>query len=196
MRFLAILLVALPGFAFAAGSGGGGGGGSSSSSSGNDSNTAGGTSFGAPKTTKTTTECTGNQVWDGAKCVNSYAPEINDLQRIEAIRELSYNNRLEDAQDILNSLENKRSDIALTYWGFTHRKLGNLELAGMFYRDAIEANPDNILARSYMGQGFVEQGRTDEALVQWKEIKARGGTDTWAELSLREALRTGVTYNY
>ena len=65
-----------------------------------------------------------------------------------------------------------------------------------FYQNAIDTNPDNILARSYMGQGFVSEGRTDLAIEQWREIKARGGEGTWAEASLREAIRTGLTYSY
>ncbi|MFT7595246.1 MAG: cytochrome c-type biogenesis protein CcmH/NrfG, partial [Paracoccaceae bacterium] len=64
------------------------------------------------------------------------------------------------------------------------------------YTRAITQNPDNILARSYMGQGFVEQGLVDQAIAQWREIKARGGEGSWAEASLREAIRTGLTYSY
>ena len=45
-----------------------------------------------------------------------------------AIRELAYFGRLDDAQTILKSLDNSQSDMALTYWGFTHRKMGNLGL--------------------------------------------------------------------
>ena len=66
----------------------------------------------------------------------------------------------------------------------------------MFYEQAIAANPDNMLARSYMAQGFVAEGRTDEAIAQWREIKARGGEGSWAEASLRKAIRTGMTYSY
>ena len=71
-----------------------------------------------------------------------------------------------------------------------------MTLANLFYRQAIEANPDNLLARSYMAQGFVAEGKLDEAIAQWREIKARGGHGTWAEASLRDAIRTGTTYSY
>jgi len=112
------------------------------------------------------------------------------------VRELAYAGRYLDAQGVLRAMPDQTDDRVLTYWGFTHRKLGNLELANAFYEDAIARNPDNILARSYMGQGFVAEGRVDDAIAQWREIKARGGADSWAEVSLRDAIRTGITYSY
>ncbi|MEM9757156.1 MAG: hypothetical protein AAF914_14230, partial [Pseudomonadota bacterium] len=64
------------------------------------------------------------------------------------------------------------------------------------YLAAIDANPDNLLVRSYMGQGLVTLGRVAEAQAQLVEIRMRGGAGTWPEESLAEALRTGQTYSY
>ena len=93
-------------------------------------------------------------------------------------------------------IADQSDDRVLTYWGFTHRKLGHTELANAFYLKALAKNPDNLLARSYMGQGFVAEGRVDDAIAQWREIRARGGEGTWAEASLRESIRSGITYSY
>jgi hypothetical protein len=57
-------------------------------------------------------------------------------------------------------------------------------------------NPANILARSYMGQGFVQEGRIPEALAQLRLIRDHGGSGTWAEASLRKSIAAGQTYNY
>ncbi len=57
-------------------------------------------------------------------------------------------------------------------------------------------NPDNLLARSYMGQALVEQGQVDLALAQLSEIRMRGGRGTWAETSLTNAVATSVTYSH
>ncbi|MDU0112642.1 hypothetical protein RT723_06420 [Psychrosphaera aquimarina] len=84
----------------------------------------------------------------------------------------------------------------LTYMGFTHRKLGNIELGNMFYEQAIAQDPGNILARSYMGQGLVEAGDTAGALVQLRAIQEHGGAGSWSEASLRKAIETGTTYSY
>ncbi len=176
MRFLFLILLILPGFAMAAGS----------------------ESDSQPVTTQTSKKCKGVQVWDKKTktCVNPQESGLNQDQLMQAVRELAYAGRSRDAQGILRQMTNQNDDLVLTYWGFTNRKLGKGDLARIYYTRAITRNPDNILARSYMAQGLVAEGRIDEAIAQWHEINGRGGAGTWAETSLREAIRTGLTYNY
>ena len=71
----------------------------------------------------------------------------------------------EDAQAVLAAHPDQTDSRVLTYWGFTHRKLGNRALSQAYYDQAIAADPDNLLARSYMGQGFVEEGQFGLALA-------------------------------
>ncbi|MCB1888503.1 MAG: hypothetical protein KDH20_12930 [Rhodocyclaceae bacterium] len=151
-----------------------------------------------PKPTQTTETCTGTQVWDEKtqKCVNPKKSDLGTDALVGAVRELAYAGRLDDAQGVLAAIADQSDDRVLTYWGFTHRKLGHTELANAFYLKALAKNPDNLLARSYMGQGFVAEGRVDDAIAQWREIRARGGEGTWAEASLRESIRSGITYSY
>ena len=158
---------------------------------------AGGGSNNPPKPTNTTKKCLFGRDYDkdAGRCVKPDKTNFTQDELYDAVRELAYDGQLENAQVILRIMD-QNDDRVLTYWGFTYRKMGELELANVFYNNAIEANPDNILARSYMGQGFVTEGRTDLAIEQWREIKARGGEGTWAEASLREAIRTGLTYSY
>jgi tetratricopeptide (TPR) repeat protein len=178
MRIFLILLMILPGFAFAAGSG---------------------TTFtNPPATTKTTKTCKGVKVWD-AKAKKCVAPKKSSLDQdmlMQAVRELAYAGRIEDAQGVLRVMDDQNSDLVLTYWGFTSRKLGKGDLARSYYNKAIANNPDNILARSYMGQGFVSEGRINEATEQLDEIRARGGEGTWAEASLHRAIRNGTVFDY
>lgn len=185
MRIVILLLMILPGFAFAAGSGGSG--------------DSGGTTWtNPPKTTKTSKLCEGVQVWDvkTKSCVDPKKSGLDQDILMQAVRELAYAGRLEDAQGVLRLMADQDDDLVLTYWGFTSRKLGKADLARVYYDRAIARNPDNILARSYLGQGLVGEGRVEEAIAQWQEIRARGGVGSWAEASLREAIRTGQTYNY
>ncbi len=176
MRIFMVLLMILPGFAFAVGGG----------------------DTSPPPTTKTTKTCKGVKVWDAStkKCVNPEQSGLDQGTLMGAVRELAYAGRIEDAQGVLRVMDDQNSDMVLTYWGFTSRKLGKGALAQAYYMRAITKNPDNILARSYMAQGFVAQGRIDEATAQLREIRARGGKGSWAEVSLDEAIRTGNTYNY
>ncbi|SDC92004.1 tetratricopeptide repeat protein [Ruegeria marina] len=151
-----------------------------------------------PKETQTTKTCKGVKVWDEktGKCVAPKNSSLDTDTLYGAVRELAYAGRYADAQGVLAAMPDQSDDRVLTYWGFTHRKMGDPNRAALYYDAAISANPDNILARSYMGQGFVEEGRTDLAIAQWREIRARGGIGSWAEVSLREAIRTGLTYSY
>ncbi|MDK3020488.1 tetratricopeptide repeat protein [Pseudodonghicola flavimaris] len=158
----------------------------------------GGSSTTPPKPTATTKTCTGAQVWDPKTetCVDPKHSALDPETLYGAVRELAYAGRYEDAQSVLRAMPDPRDDRVLTYWGFTHRKLGHLTLAQMFYDEAIARNPDNLLARSYLGQGLVEAGDTDAAIAQWREITARGGAGSWPETALREAIRTGMTFSY
>ncbi|WP_170338029.1 tetratricopeptide repeat protein [Ruegeria arenilitoris] len=150
-----------------------------------------------PKPTNTTKKCLFGRVYDEAagRCVKPNKTNFSEEQLYQAVRELAYDGQFENAQNVLRVMD-QDDDRVLTYWGFTYRKMGEAELANTYYQRAIKTNPDNILARSYMGQGYVTEGKTELAIAQWREIKARGGEGTWAEASLREAIRTGLTYSY
>lgn len=150
-----------------------------------------------PKPTNTTKKCLFGRVYDEAagRCVKPNKTNFSEEQLYQAVRELAYDGQFENAQNVLRVMD-QDDDRVLTYWGFTYRKMGEAELAETYYQRAIESNPDNILARSYMGQGYVTEGKTELTIAQWREIKARGGEGTWAEASLREAIRTGLTYSY
>lgn len=178
---------------------------------------AGGNDNAKPKKTQTTQNCLQarqwdpekntyvrfsqpvNGVWDAdiKKCVRPDKTSYLDADELyKAVRELAYAGRYEDAITVLDQMPDQAEDRVLTYRGFTARKLGQLELANVYYQQAIEANPDNILARSYMGQGKVVEGDKVAALTQLREIQARGGAGTWAEASLRDAIENGTTYSY
>ncbi|WP_417839096.1 tetratricopeptide repeat protein [Tritonibacter scottomollicae] len=159
---------------------------------------AGGDTTTPPTPSDTTKKCWGKRVWDedAQKCVKPEESSLSDEQLLQTARELAYLERFEDAQAVLAAHPDQTDSRVLTYWGFTHRKLGHSSEAKDYYTHAIAQDPDNILARSYMAQGFVETGEYAQALVQWKEIRARGGDGTWAEASLRQAIQTGVTVNY
>lgn len=159
---------------------------------------AGGDDWSAPKPTQTTKECKGTKVWDqkSGKCVDPKRSSLDADTLYGAVREMAYAGRLREAQEVLAAMPDQTAPRVLTYWGFTHRKLGQLDLANQYYQRAIAKDPDNHLARSYMGQGFVEEGKLGLALAEWKEIRKRGGTGTWPEEALRQALLTGHTSSY
>ncbi|MGJ8547217.1 MAG: hypothetical protein ACSHWZ_17355 [Sulfitobacter sp.] len=147
------------------------------------------------KPTKIT--CTNGKVFDEEtkKCVEPSASGLSDDSRYETLRELAYAGDYTAAQNVLAHMD-PLDDRTLTYQGFIHRKQGHRAAAMDFYTKALARNPGNILARSYMGQGLVEDGNVTAAIAQLKAIRSHGGTGTWAESSLRRAIATGQTSSY
>ncbi|MGZ2257592.1 tetratricopeptide repeat protein [Roseobacter sp. A03A-229] len=146
---------------------------------------------------KPAVSCEGAKVYDKKtkSCVNAQESSLKTEEIYLTVRQLAYAGRYDDAQTLTQALPEDHMG-RLTYMGFTHRKLGNLELANMFYEQAIAENPRNILARSYMGQGLVAAGDMVGAVEQLRAIRANGGAGTWSEASLQNAIATGTTYNY
>lgn len=150
-----------------------------------------------PKPTKTS-DCAEGLVYDETKkeCVAPKDSRLDADQLYQAVRELAYAGHYAGAAAALDAMPDQDSDRVLTYRGFIARKTGDVELGMDYYRQAIARNPDNLLVRSYMGQSLVEQGQTELAKVQLIEILARGGAGTWPAEALREAISTGVTYDF
>lgn len=158
---------------------------------------AGGDDSTPPSTTETAT-CTKGQVFDKKtqKCVDPSHSNLDADTLYQAVRELAYAERYDDAWKVLAAMKEGDSDRVLTYKGFITRKQGDMAGGMDFYAQAIALNPDNVLVRSYMGQAFVEQGEMELAALQLTEIRSRGGRGTWAEFSLREAIDTGAGFRY
>lgn len=138
-----------------------------------------------PTPTETTTDCADGLIYDDATkaCV---APEdASDDQAALYLdaRELAWAGRLDDATRVLARMV--ETDKTLTYQGFVARKSGDWISAEAFYLAALEANPNNLLARSYYGQGLADAGLIEAAKNQLSEIRQRGGRQTWSEVALR-----------
>ncbi|GGE40285.1 tetratricopeptide repeat protein [Actibacterium pelagium] len=151
-----------------------------------------------PKPTQTTTECAKGTIWDSEKkeCVTIKESALDDDTLYRAVRELAYAGDYDSATLVLDAMRWQQSDRVMTYRGFLARKQGDADTAQMYYSAALELNPDNLLARAYMGMGLVEAGDMAAARAQLAQIHARGGAGGWPERALNAALTGGKTYNY
>ncbi|MDO6730472.1 tetratricopeptide repeat protein [Marinovum sp. 2_MG-2023] len=151
-----------------------------------------------PEATETTMECDDGMVWDKETeaCVEVESHLLNDNDRFAAAREFAYAGQYGAARNAALAMQLQGDGRAQTYLGFTARKLGDWDAAMAHYAMALDQNPDSFLARSYMGQGLLEQGDFAGAKAQLQEIRARGGAGTWAEFALAQSIVTGVTYSY
>ena len=80
---------------------------------------------------------------------------------------------------------------ALNGLGYSHRKLGHLITAIDFYHKALEIEPDYVLARSYLGEGYVQSGRIDLARLELTEIAQRCGKTCPEYIQLMRTIETG-----
>lgn len=147
-----------------------------------------------PTPSETTTECGEGLIWDDATktCVTPEETSNDQASLYRNLRELAWAGRLDDARRVFKLLP--VSDETLTYQGFIARKSGDWFAAEAAYRTALLRNPDNLLARSYYGQGLANLGHVEAARKQLSEIRARGGRQSWPEIALRlhiDGIQTG-----
>jgi tetratricopeptide (TPR) repeat protein len=96
------------------------------------------------------------------------------------------------ALTVLAAIRNQNDPSVLNYTGYSHRKSGRLDEAIGYYRKALAINPDFVLAREYLGEGYVAGGRIDLAKVELSEIAKRCGTTCEEYQELAEHIERGI----
>jgi len=101
---------------------------------------------------------------------------LNDDQLYQSGYWLAKSGKYQEAITQLKLAKNQNDPRILNYLGYSNRKLGHINEALGYYRQALSVNPDYTLARAYLGEAFLQQGRLDLARGQLQEIKRRCGT--------------------
>ena len=125
-------------------------------------------------------------------CVRLVAGVIPDEELYDQGRQLAKAGYYEDAIEVLTTIANQDDPKVLNYIGYSHRKAGRLETGVSFYQRALALNPNFVLAREYLGEGYVAAGRVDLAMVQLNEIKIRAGIYCAEYQKLQEAITSAV----
>ena len=124
------------------------------------------------------------------RCVKLVAGLLDDQDLYEQGRELAKNGRYEEALVVLAAIVNQNDPKVLNYTGYSHRKAGRLEIGIAYYRKALAINPNFVLAREYLGEGYVAAGRIDLAKAELAEIEKRCGIGCEEYKDLSEAIAT------
>ena len=143
--------------------------------------------------TTSTPPCPSGWVYSASKgkCVKQTSEIVPDKSLKAQGWALARAGRYDDAVDLFRLVADKRDPEVLNGLGYTHRKLGQVEQGIAFYQKALDINPNYILAREYLGEGYVKLGKLDLAREQLAEIGARCGTACEEYLLLAQAIDTG-----
>lgn len=183
MRKFVLVGVALVFSAATALAQGGGGSSGGGSSGGGSSSGSGGKSTSAQK-------CKSGQVWkkSAKKCVNAQSGILPDDELYEEGRLLAKEGHYDWAIAVLSAVERTNDPHVLNYLGYSNRKAGRLEIGLTYYQKALAIDPNFVLAREYLGEGYVAAGKFDLARQQLREIGNRCGTNCEEYMELAEAL--------
>jgi Flp pilus assembly protein TadD len=123
-------------------------------------------------------------------CVKVKAGILPDEDLYQQGRQLAKDGQYEWALQVLATIQNQNDPRVLNYTGYSNRKAGRIDVGITYYRKALAINPNFILAREYLGEGYVAAGRIDLAMVELNEIKTRAGVNTEEYKDLLEAINS------
>lgn len=148
--------------------------------------------------TTTTPHCKIGYVYSTTKkkCIRITSKAIPDADLKQQGWKLARNGKYAAAIQLFELVADKSDPEALNGLGFSNRKLGKLSDGIAFYKQALAINPDYVLAREYLGEGYVAAGRIDLAKRQLSQIKKRCGTTCKEYILLAQAIKTGNSSNW
>ncbi len=126
------------------------------------------------------------------KCVKATAGIIPNEDMYQQGRLLAKQGEYEWAITVLAADTDQNDPNVLNYLGYANRKAGRLDIALTYYNKALAINPDFILAREYLGEGYVAAGKLDLAKAQLAKIARIGGVNSEEYVDLSKAI-TGAS---
>jgi tetratricopeptide (TPR) repeat protein len=124
----------------------------------------------------------GTAAW--ASCVGRANTAMSDDELFYAGYWLAKSGQYEQAIGYLK-LAYKKDERVLTYIGYATRKLGDVQQALPLYRQALDLNPDFVVARAYLGEAFLSLGEPSKAHEELAEIERRCGATCAAYADLK-----------
>lgn len=107
-------------------------------------------------------------------------------------RELAKAGEYDWALEVLAAIKDQNQPRVLNYTGYANRKAGRLDIGIGYYQKALTIDPNYVLAREYLGEGYVKAGKVDLAKQQLAEIEKRCGMTCEEYKDLSEAISTGA----
>lgn len=126
-----------------------------------------------------------------ATCVKISSGILPDDELYVQGRELAKDGEYEWALEVLGAIKDQNQPRVLNYTGYANRKAGRLDVGIGYYQKALTIDPNYVLAREYLGEGYVKAGKIGLAEEQLAEIQKRCGITCEEYKDLSEAITTG-----
>ncbi len=128
---------------------------------------------------QTTPTCPKGQIYDSKTktCMVEKSSMIDDNVRANYAYTLAKSGRYQEALDVLNTLQDPNTAIALNYRGYATRKLGHTDEGIGYYLKSVALDPNYPKVREYLGEAYMIKGRPDLAKQQLTVIKSLCGTE-------------------
>ncbi|MFO0994847.1 MAG: tetratricopeptide repeat protein [Hyphomicrobiales bacterium] len=122
------------------------------------------------------------------KCIAVESGILPDDELYEEGRLLAKEGHYDWAIAVLSAVQRKNDPQVLNYLGYSNRKAGRIDVGLTYYQKALAIDPNFVLAREYLGEGYVAAGKFDLARQQLHEIGNRCGTNCEEYMELAEVL--------
>lgn len=110
------------------------------------------------------------------ECKKKKQSSLTDDELYQAGYWLARAGKYEEALAQFRQARNQNDPRILNYIGFSMRKLGQVDEAMVAYNRVLTVDPNYTLARAYLAEAFLTQGKVDLAAGQLAEIGRRCGT--------------------
>jgi tetratricopeptide (TPR) repeat protein len=123
--------------------------------------------------------CNKGYVYDQQKgvCVRASSSLLDDKELVAQGEALALWGHYEAALDVLSYVKDQKNALALTYIGYSKRKLGQVDEGIDYYKQALAIDPSSLNTREYLGEGYVQAGRKDLALAELSNLEKLCGSD-------------------
>jgi tetratricopeptide (TPR) repeat protein len=135
-------------------------------------------------------------VWSGEQqaCIDSHSASLVDQDFYSEARALADEGKFANALAMLAQIKKQEQPRVLNLVGYNTRKLGDVDKGLDYYHRALELDPNYLLAREYLGEGYLQKGDLAKAKEQLSEIGARcSGGDCTEYGKLERAIVSYVT---
>lgn len=121
-------------------------------------------------------------------CVKVDAGLLDDDALFEQGRALAKSGHYGQALAVLGAVRDQQDSMVLTMIGYSKRKIGQWDEGLADYRQALAVDTNNVNAREYLGEAYVEAGQVDLAKAELIKIETACGVTCEPYRDLAEAI--------